>query len=565
MSSFPRRKFLLSVTSLVAFSFIVGPPVKSDAACKLHHSSASIAAGTVWETTYYMVETGKPGPTVMIVGGIHGNEPAGACAAEQIRHWTISRGRLVVLPCANRPGRAANLRYLPDRPVEERDLNRNFPTPQTKTTRGVLAQAIWKLTHKVQPDWVLDLHEGYEFNVSHQPPKGKKKSVGSSLIYQRNEKNQPLIEQMLKTVNATITDENRRFVPLGGAPVIGSWVRSCLDQLKIQGMILETTFKEQPLSRRTHQHRLLVNEVLKSLKMIDGSQVDTLLDAEAAAVSVGIFDGPGASSGGVNRFIELIGREADMQSTVIGPGDVRPEVLKQFDVLLFPGGSGSRQGRALGDPGRATVRDFIAKGKGCVGVCAGAFLCSAYYSWSLKVIDTAVFTGAREIEGVGRKQMWYRGKSADVQIELTADGKKLFAGLPPTNTVRYHNGPIVSPMNDPLLPDYTVRAYFRNEVGLYPPQKGTMVNTPAIVTAPFGHGRVVSISPHPESTEGLKSMIGTSIRWANGKATADKTNVKQPSPGRQGGQRRSPAFHESPTGKTALVRRNRTARQLLPR
>jgi hypothetical protein len=47
-----------------------------------------------------------------------------------------------------------------------------------------------------------------------------------------------------------------------------------------------------------------------------------------------------------------------------------------------------------------------------------------------------------------------------------------------------------------------------------------MVNTPAIVSASFGRGRVVSISPHPEATNGLKSMIGTSIRWANGKTAA---------------------------------------------
>ncbi len=516
MSSVPRRKFLLGFVSLVAFVFAGGWSTPSDAACQSRRSSGSVAVGTEWETPFYKIESGKPGPTVMIVGGMHGNEPAGAYAAEQIRHWTICRGTLVVLPCANRPGRAANIRYLPDRPMEERDLNRNFPTPTTDSTRGVLAGEIWKLTREVHPDWVLDLHEGYEFHVSHKPVKGKKKSVGSSVIYKRNGEIQPLVDRLLNTVNLTITNKDRRFVPLGRGPIIGSWVRGCLHHLKIPGMILETTFKDQPLSRRTQQHRLMVNEVLDSLAMIDESQVDTLLDPRSDAISVGIFDGPGASSGGVNRFIGLIGREADMTSSVIGPSEIRPEAIRQFDVLLFPGGSGSRQGNSLGEPGRAAVRSFLAGGKGCVGVCAGAFLCSAHYTWSLKVVDTSVFTGSRGIEGVGSKQMWYRGKPAQVQLELTGDGKTFFEGLPQKTMVRYHNGPIVSPRNDPLLPDYTVLAYFRSEVGLYPPQKGTMVNTPAIVTARFGRGRVVSISPHPEATTGLTSMIGTSIRWATG-------------------------------------------------
>ena len=40
--------------------------------------------GTDQETAWHRVDSGKPGPVVMIVGGLHGNEPAGARAAEQI-------------------------------------------------------------------------------------------------------------------------------------------------------------------------------------------------------------------------------------------------------------------------------------------------------------------------------------------------------------------------------------------------------------------------------------------------------------------------------------------------
>ncbi len=521
MFSLLRRSLLLAFLSLGTVVFPAAWVTTSLFAGELHRTSGRIAAGA-WETPYYQIRADDPGPTVMIVGGIHGNEPAGAYAAEQIRHWSIRRGKLIVLPCANRPGRAENIRYLPNQPMAERDLNRNFPSRNRPTIRGAMAAAIWELTLQVKPDWVLDLHEGYEFNVSHKPPKGKKKSVGTSLIYLRTAAIEPLAKQMLKTVNATITDRDRRFVPLGGGPIEGSWVRACLRQLKAQGMILETTFKSQPLSLRARQHRLLVNEVLESLEMLATSQVQTLLNPASAKYTVGIFDGPGASSGGVNRFISLIDRETDMQSCAIGPADIQPAILGQFNVVLFPGGSGSRQGRSIGTRGRQSIRKFIDGGGGCVGVCAGAFLCSAYYPWSLKVIDTAVFTGAREIEGVGRKQMWYRGKSAKVQIELTGDGRKFFTDLPARNTVRYHNGPIVSPMwagwNDPLLPDYTVLAYFRTETGLSPPQKGTMINTPAIVAAPFGRGRVVSISPHPESTPGLEEMIEFSIRWTRANA-----------------------------------------------
>ena len=68
--------------------------------------SGLLAKGTKWETPFYSRDSGKPGPTVVLTGGIHGNEPAGAGAAEQIRHWPIKRGRLIVVPSVNRPGLA---------------------------------------------------------------------------------------------------------------------------------------------------------------------------------------------------------------------------------------------------------------------------------------------------------------------------------------------------------------------------------------------------------------------------------------------------------------------------
>ena len=101
MSLLSRRRFLLGVISLGAFLFTSGWSTASDKASQPRRSSDSIAVGTEWETPYYRIETGKPGPTVMIVGGVHGNEPGGWQAAEQIASWELSRGSLLVVPRAN--------------------------------------------------------------------------------------------------------------------------------------------------------------------------------------------------------------------------------------------------------------------------------------------------------------------------------------------------------------------------------------------------------------------------------------------------------------------------------
>ncbi|MEC9054226.1 MAG: succinylglutamate desuccinylase/aspartoacylase family protein, partial [Verrucomicrobiota bacterium] len=106
--------------------------------------SGILAAGTKWETPYHVIKGPRPGPTVFLTGGLHGNEPAGARAADQIRHWPILRGRLVVLPRANRPGLKAGTRHLPELPREKADLNRNFPrTGEKNEASSLIGREIW--------------------------------------------------------------------------------------------------------------------------------------------------------------------------------------------------------------------------------------------------------------------------------------------------------------------------------------------------------------------------------------------------------------------------------------
>ena len=94
--------------------------------------------------------------------------------------------------------------------------------------------------------------------------------------------------------------------------------------------------------------------------------------------------------------------------------------------------------------------------------------------------------------------------------------REILGNLKDEFPVRYHNGPIVSPANHKGLPDYRVLAHFRSEVSRHEVQAGTMVNTPAIIASEFGKGRVLCISPHPESSKSLRPMVARGLRWAAG-------------------------------------------------
>ena len=242
-------------------------------------SSGLLAKGTKWETPIFQRDSGVAGPTVFITGGVHGNEPAGARAAEQIRHWPIKKGRLIVVPRVNNLGLLDNPRFLPGEPPQLRDLNRQFPkTKAPPVAKGVLASALWKFIGEQKPDWLIDLHEGTDFHQINS------KSVGSSIIDVKGKAANAVVPQMLKVVNAGIPDPKKKLVRLR-YPVDGSLARAAHEKLKATTMILETTSKSQPLSKRVRQHRQMVHVLLSHLNMVGSSQ-RIMLPANTKALSV---------------------------------------------------------------------------------------------------------------------------------------------------------------------------------------------------------------------------------------------------------------------------------------
>ncbi|MBP89630.1 MAG: hypothetical protein CMJ64_23450 [Planctomycetaceae bacterium] len=507
-----RSRTLLSfcLVACLAITRAAEPPSIAQA-----EPSGVLGSGAAWATPWYIVEGKEDGPTVVVTGGVHGNEPAGSLAAKQLLHWPIQRGKLVVVPQANRLGLAANMRWFPLNRNDKvtRDLNRQFPTSEHESPRTDLSKAIWDLVLQHEPDYLIDLHEGFDFHITNP------KSVGSSVVYSKSSARDAIAQSMLDVVNRSVSDERRQFVSLSkSGAASGSLVRACTEKLGIDAFILETTFKDQPRSLRTRQHRMLVSTFLKQIDMIDEDCADRLGPTDrSGSVRVALYDDAGASSNGVNNCSKTLSAASDITFSYVGAADMRGDVLEQFDVVLFPGGSGSKQGKAIGESGREIVREFAREGGGIVGVCAGAYLCSAHYDWSLHVINTAVFNKTVEIAGIGRKSMWYRGDAQNVRMEFSNDARDVFNRAGEVE-VRYQNGPIVSRGEDTQLPETTTLAWFRSEVTRYEPQRGTMIDTPAILCADFGNGRVISISPHPEATPGLEPVVTAAIRWSAGVA-----------------------------------------------
>ena len=460
-------------------------------------SAGLIAPGTRWETPWYVTDSREDGPTVLVTGGVHGNEPAGVRAARQIRHWPIQRGKFIVIPCCNVPALEADKRLMPGQPDDRDDLNRNFPTRgKSQTARGPLATALWVFIGERQPDYVLDLHEGYGFRSEGS------KSTGSSIIRTRRKGNKELHNLMFDAVNQT--EPEHEFAKLHGAAK-GSLVRACSERFGAQAFICETTYKHQPLALRTRQHRIMVHAMLQHLDMAAGSlnRMVPASNRDAETVRAALYDGPGTSTDkAVARIERILAGEKGIVPRRVAPADIREGALKQFDVVIFGGGSGHGQAGGLQESGRRAVRRFVRNGGGYVGVCAGAYLATANYSWSLGLL------GADSID----RKHWRRGKG-QVEIELTPRGRELFqregSGM---LRILFQNGPILAPADSDDLPPYKVLSWYRTGIGERGADPETMVDTPAIVKSPYGKGRIIAFSPHPDKTEGLHDMLIRAVR-----------------------------------------------------
>ena len=174
-------------------------------------------------------------------------------------------------------------------------------------------------------------------------------------------------------------------------------------------------------------------------------------------------------------------------------------------MLVQPGGSGSKQAEALKPEGREAIKEFVRGGGGYVGICAGAYLASADYTWSLHILNAKVID----------RQHWARG-TGEVKVRMSAEGQRLFGVKDEVVSVFYGQGPLLAAAEQADLPAYETLGTYETEIAERGAPSGVMKGTTAFAAAEFGKGRVVCLSPHPERSAGLDGIIRRAVGWAAG-------------------------------------------------
>lgn len=194
-----------------------------------------LMAGTRHQTPYFIKTGEETGPTIVIIGGLHGDEPAGYLAARELRKWTVTRGKLVIVPDANRVAIEAKRRFV------GRNMNRLFPGKKNGDAMEKLAFEIWQLTKNSKPDLVLTLHESRGFHADDA------KRYGQTFTYDFPELT-PRFERVAARVNAGIVPRKNQFLqfvdPFPTCPTYVAW-----KYLRAPATSIETA-KPLPLATR---------------------------------------------------------------------------------------------------------------------------------------------------------------------------------------------------------------------------------------------------------------------------------------------------------------------------
>jgi hypothetical protein len=120
--------------------------------------AVQVQAASHLEFSLHKLESDRPGPTVLVVGGIQGDEPGGFHAASLlVTDYRVSQGRVWVVPNLNfesiiRRSRGVN-----------GDMNRKFASLKPDDPDYAAVERIKALIRAPEIDFILNLHDGSGF------------------------------------------------------------------------------------------------------------------------------------------------------------------------------------------------------------------------------------------------------------------------------------------------------------------------------------------------------------------------------------------------------------------
>ena len=213
-----------------------------------------------------------------------------------------------------------------------------------------------------------------------------------------------------------------------------------------------------------------MKKVLVALAALVAVLGNSLATEEAKPLRVAVFVGSGARNVGAFRWLQITTCAKDMEPILVDGEAVRNGALDGADVLVMPGGWSGGEAKTLEADGREKLKDFVRRGGGYIGTCAGCCLAMESYKTHTNMLHMIPFTF-----GPG-------GGAADMPIAFNQLAKEM-CGIPKkTWKVRYHGGPVPVPSTPVPEADVKVIATYAGDINsLGDPERKSMARQAAVI------------------------------------------------------------------------------------
>lgn len=236
---------------------------------------------------------------------------------------------------------------------------------------------------------------------------------------------------------------------------------------------------------------------------VNCSNVENDTQKAKTKINIAVFDGNGAGVVSVVETIEALRIDTGINAEALSASRIQNGDLSNFDAIIIPGGSGSKQLNNLGESNRLIVREFVEQGGGIIGICAGAYMLSSTEGYPNLDIASSIHID---------RAHYNRGRGL-VEFALTEAGYDIFPELRDNSLfVQYYDGPV-------LVQGDSSNTY--NELGtfisdIHPDDFAPEGLTPGRtfwLNQEIGEGKVFLTAGHPESTPGMRWMVPRMARW----------------------------------------------------
>lgn len=162
----------LSIIALLIVFTLFSAPEKLWAQKRVH---SVFFDGTDYELHVYRIHGKIPGKTLLLIGGIQGDEPGGFLSTDHYADISLAKGNLIVVPRAN-----FQSIILKRRKINE-DMNRKFAGDNKRNYETKIVAILKKLIK--ESDFLLNLHDGSGFySEKWEGPNRNPKRYGQSII-----------------------------------------------------------------------------------------------------------------------------------------------------------------------------------------------------------------------------------------------------------------------------------------------------------------------------------------------------------------------------------------------